>query len=408
MLAPLTRRLRGKPLPPVAIAERRRDHGAGLKTDPGPDSVIRACGNWLGRAQDCSASADGGVAHSYSLIDGWRSSYPETTGYIVPTLLDVAAWRTTSEHAERARRMLDWLVAIQLSGGGFQGGRIDADPIVPVTFNTGQILIGLAAGTARVDTGYAPAMHAAARFLRDSQDADGCWRRHPTPFAEAGDKAYETHVALGLFHADAAAPGHGYASAGLRQVEWALNRQRPNGWVADCCLSDPARPLTHTLGYWLRGVIGAYDASGDRRYLNAAQRMADALLTAQRPDGALAGRFGSDWRPAVRWVCLTGLAQIAECWWLLAARTGEDAYVAPARAANAFVRRTIDLDAADADRRGAVKGAFPVDGAYGPYQYLNWAAKFTIDANLAELGADRDGHRGQSRLARTDATQAPA
>lgn len=388
MLATLTRAFGGPALTPAAIAARRRDRAVGLCTDPGAHAAIDAAADWLGRAQASSASADGGVAHSYSLIDGWRSSYPETTGYIVPTLLDVAAWRAAPEHAERARRMLDWLVAIQLSDGGFQGGRIDADPIVPVTFNTGQILIGLAAGTARVDAAYAPAMHAAARFLRDSQDADGAWRRHPTPFAKPGDKAYETHVALGLFHAEAAAPGHGYASAGLRQVDWALSRQWPNGWVADCCLSDPARPLTHTLGYWLRGVIGAYDASGDRRYLNAARRMADALLAAQRPDGALAGRFGSDWRPAARWVCLTGLAQIAECWWRLAARTGEDAYLAPARAANAFVRRTMDLDAADADRRGGVKGSFPVDGAYAPYQYLNWAAKFTIDANLAELRHD--------------------
>ena len=36
------------------------------------------------------------------------------------------------------------------------------------------------------------------------------------------------------------------------------------------------------------------------------------------------------------------------------------------------------------ETRGGVKGAFPVDGAYGEYEYLNWAAKFCIDANLLE------------------------
>ena len=34
---------------------------------------------------------------------------------------------------------------------------------------------------------------------------------------------------------------------------------------------------------------------------------------------------------------------------------------------------------------GGVKGSFPVDGGYGTYEYLNWAAKFTIDANVKEL-----------------------
>jgi hypothetical protein len=36
------------------------------------------------------------------------------------------------------------------------------------------------------------------------------------------------------------------------------------------------------------------------------------------------------------------------------------------------------------DIRGAIKGSFPVYGRYGKYQYLNWAAKFLIDANLLE------------------------
>jgi hypothetical protein len=39
----------------------------------------------------------------------------------------------------------------------------------------------------------------------------------------------------------------------------------------------------------------------------------------------------------------------------------------------------------DAGMVGGIKGSFPVDGEYGQWQYLNWAAKFCIDANLLEL-----------------------
>jgi hypothetical protein len=28
---------------------------------------------------------------------------------------------------------------------------------------------------------------------------------------------------------------------------------------------------------------------------------------------------------------------------------------------------------------------FPMEGGYGAFEYLNWAAKFTIDANVKEL-----------------------
>jgi len=43
---------------------------------------------WLCVAQDKSSSRDGGVARHFSWVDDWSISYPETTGYIVPTILE--------------------------------------------------------------------------------------------------------------------------------------------------------------------------------------------------------------------------------------------------------------------------------------------------------------------------------
>ena len=106
------------------------------------------------------------------------------------------------EARRRARRMLDWLVSIQLPEGGFQGGTIDHAPVVPVTFNTGQVLLGLAAGVEEFGEAYIEPMRRAADWLVATQDRDGCWRRHPSPFAAPGEKTYETHVAWGLLEAD--------------------------------------------------------------------------------------------------------------------------------------------------------------------------------------------------------------
>jgi hypothetical protein len=383
VLGVLRNRLSRQWLPAAARAERDRDRRGLPAHDPGAVAVIDACLAWLARAQDCSRSADGGVARDFSLIAGWASSYPETTGYIVPTLLSVSAEHGGEPLRERARCMLDWLAAIQREDGGIQGGKIDAPIKRSVTFNTGQVLLGLCAGVEAFGR-YQENMHAAACFLRDSQDDDGCWRRHPTPFAAAGEKAYETHVSWGLFEAERLSPGEGYGEAGLRQVDWALGKQRENGWVADCCLNRPSEPLTHTLGYFLRGVIEAHRLSGEQRFLAAARRTAERLLGAQRADGSLAGRLRADWSAAVPWICLTGLSQIADCWILLFDATGDRRYLEAGRSANAFVRHTVQLDGAPGVR-GGIKGSFPVDGAYGRYEFLNWAAKFTIDANRREL-----------------------
>jgi hypothetical protein len=362
--------------------------------DPGPEAVIASCIQWLCLAQDKSASKDGGVARDFSLLAGWATSYPETTGYIIPTMIDMAQRNGDPSLHERARRMLDWCVSIQFEEGGFQGGKIDAKPRVPVTFNTGQILIGLAAGAAEYgDPRYLQAMHRAASWLRDSQDADGCWRKFPTPFAQPGEKAYETHVSWGLFEAERVAPGHGYGAAGLRQVEWALTKQQSNGWFASNCLTDPENPLTHTIGYVLRGVLEGQLLSGRADLLQAAVRTANNLIGAIGPGGYLPARLDRNFGPAADYACLTGSAQIAHCFFLLYRLTGESRYFAAGQKLTAFVRRTVRQDG-PADQVGGIKGSFPVNGAYGQWQYLNWAAKFCIDANVLEAELMQVGLEG--------------
>ncbi len=366
----------------AAQAAYRRDCLRRLGPDPGIERAIDAGVAWLGRAQNRSASADGGVARHYSLLTGWGPSYPETTGYIIPTLLDYARLRSDAQTRERAKRMLDFLVSIQFPEGGFQGGSIGATPVVPVTFNTGQILLGLARGMLECGL-HSEAMRRAADWLVQTQDPDGCWRRYPTPFAAPGKKTYETHVAWGLLEAARLEPGKHYAEAALANIQWALRQQRANGWFDQCCLTDPSRPLTHTLGYALRGLIEAYRFTRDDTLLQAARKTADGLLTAVREDGFLPGRLHPNWSGAVRWACLTGSVQIALCWLLLYQDTGEVRYRDAAFAATRYVRRTMRLDG-PLDTRGAVKGSFPIYGPYGPYQYLSWAGKFCVDANLLE------------------------
>jgi hypothetical protein len=92
----------------------------------------------------------------------------------------------------------------------------------------------------------------------------------------------------------------------------------------------------------------------------------------------------AQWGAAADWVCLTGSSQIAHCWLLLHRETGRDDYRRAGLSANAFVRKAVSIDGPE-DIRGGVKGSFPVDGGYGTWQYLNWACKFTIDANREEL-----------------------
>ena len=227
----------------------------------------------------------------------------------------------------------------------------------------------------------------AATWLRDSLDEDGCWRRHPTPFAAPGEKAYETHVSWGLYEAARIEAEQGFQEAADRNIYWALTKQTQNGWFQDCCLENPSAPLTHTLGYVLRGVLEAYEFSGNPDFLNAAKLTANGLLNAIDDRGYLPGRLKADWSPAVSWACLTGSVQIAYCWLRLFEITGDPAFLNSGKRANLYVRRTL-LTEGGPDVVGGVRGSFPVDGDYGRFEFLNWAAKFLIDSSIKELQLD--------------------
>jgi hypothetical protein len=131
-------------------------------------------------------------------------------------------------------------------------------------------------------------------------------------------------------------------------------------------------------------VLEAHLLSGRADLLQAAERTGKSLVEAIGADGYLAGRLDRNFRGAVDYVCLTGSVQIAHCLFLLHRLTGERRYLEAGRKLTTFVRRTVRFEGHEG-MVGGIKGSFPVNGDYGQWEYLNWAAKFCIDANLLEI-----------------------
>lgn len=339
---------------------------------------------WLCAAQDATDS--GGVSRAYDLRasggPSWMSAYPETTGYIIPTLLTCAGRQSRPDLRSRALRMAEWELTIQLAGGGIQGGVVGAGSPA-VVFNTGQVVLGWCA--AYDETGevrYRHAIERAARFLVSVQDDDGAWRRFSNGGGELRAQSYDVRVAWALLLACEALGTESFRNAALKNIAYTLSLQKPNGWFGFNHLS-PARhatPLTHTLAYAAEGLLECGAILGDERLVAAAGRTADAALRRLHPDGFLAGEFFEDWQPAARWSCLTGTAQFAGLWLRFHRLTGRQEYLLGARTALAFLEANQDLEHVDPGVRGGIPGSYPIDARYGRFQYLNWAAKFFVDA----------------------------
>lgn len=352
-----------------------------------PRVALDAAAEWLARAQD--ATGAGGVSAFYDVAKReWAGAYPETTGYVIPTLCRYAALTGKTEYRERAVRMAAWESDIQLADGAVRAGTLDAAKVAPTIFNTGQVLFGwLAAYRETGDTRFRDSAVCAADWLVAAQDSDGAWRRFASPFASHTLNTYNTRVAFALAQAGQMLDELRYTEAAVRNVEWALTQMRPNGWLANNDLEDNSKPLTHTIAYATRGTLEVGLIAGNQQFVDAAARTARAVAQTQRADGALPGRLDANWRAAVRWTCVTGNVQMAIIWQRLAAETGDRSWIPPAHDAIRFNMSVQNLDTPHDRVRGALPGSHPLKGGYMTNRYPNWAAKFFMDALMLQMEA---------------------
>jgi rhamnogalacturonyl hydrolase YesR len=352
-----------------------------------PELALRAAAEWLSRAQDATDS--GGVSAHYDAAKRkWVGAYPETTGYIIPTFFRYAEFCGETAYRERAIRMAEWESDIQLSDGGVRAGTMDAVQAVPTIFNTGQVLFGWTAAWQQTrNERFRNSLIRASDWLVAAQDEDGAWRRFASPFAAHALNTYNTRVAFGLAQTGKALGEQKYIDAAIRNVDWALTQMHPNGWLENNDLEDNSRPLTHTIAYATRGILEVGVIASNSLFVDAAVRIARAVAQTQRDDGALSGRLDAEWKPAARWTCVTGNAQMAIVWQRIAQEAGDRSLLPAAEKTNRFNMSVQDLSTPEQGIRGGIPGSQPRGGGYMTHRYPNWAAKFFMDALMLQLQA---------------------
>jgi hypothetical protein len=260
----------------------------------------------------------------------------------------------------------------------------------PSVFNSAQILRGLTSwhretGDARV----AEAARRVADWLISVQDQDGSWRRH---VYQGTATTYTAHASCWLADAGVHFGDEAYRNAAGRHLRWVLRHVQPQtGWIDLAGFNQVHHTrrvaYTHTIAYALRGILVSSRLlevdEGVSVVEHAAQRIAATLESA----GWLPGVLGSEWTGKARFACVTGTAQMAQIWLSLHAQGGSQDFLVAAVRALDLVKQAQIVGIGGVDIEGAIPGSYPVWGAYVPFAYPNWAAKFFVDAMLAKRRA---------------------
>ena len=309
----------------------------------------------------------------------WAPPYPETTGYLIETLLNYADHLKEPEWRDRAHSCGRWLLEVQHADGSFPA--LYAHSGQPSIFNTGMILFGLTRLNKEPDgEGFRPALERALDWMLGELAPDGSWPQHayhpgfiPSYYTRAIWAVLEAGNALERTDAEMAMQG---------ALSFYAARFCDNGHVKDWGFHPEKPAFTHTIAYTWRGFWEAALLLKEAELLEKVMLGLDTLAAVCEKAGKTPGSIDNDGNPDLSFLCLTGNFQLSALAARIYQHTGAIRFRRRARAffEEAAARQVLKPNS---KYHGGFAGSHPFWGPYQRFRYPNWAVKFFLDSYLA-------------------------
>jgi SAM-dependent methyltransferase len=351
------------------------------------DEHLKLASKWLLKAQEYGD--DDGYSRGFYLYkkSGWDKSYIETTGYIIPSLLNMYDFTKDESYKDSALKAGLWLLEVQKENGAYT----DIDAQNELVFDTGQVMYGLVAlyerdeVDAELKKRYKEAIYKASSWLCSVQDDDGSWRRYGY-YAIA--HSYYSRVSSILYKAGIILENEEFKNKASKHIKWVLSQQLQNGFFKALNFTPNEKKFVlHSIIYVLEGLFDYYIYTKDEDVLDALLKNAFILkeLNTKR-DMLLCSEYDENFECKNTQRCMTGLAQWSAMAFKLYSLSGDEDYLLSARKTLYYLKSKQFKEGENII--GSLPGSVPFWGFYAPFSAVNWGVKFYIDALLESTKYD--------------------
>lgn len=323
-----------------------------------------------------------GSSAYFSLKSFWSKAYPETSGYLIPTLIEYHKTRNSQEAIEHCEHLVKWLVSIQKKDGSFPQLLEDDRSLV---FDNGQILLGLQAWN-RLTNSNKNELDRLAYWLKKQRNQTG--KYHQNTYLKNYCPSYLVRSLWAeVQHYHEQNTIENISSDFKEAINYYLSLQGENAFFLLSGFNpNDSNALSHTIAYTLRGILELYFILKDEKLLSAVLSASKKLAVDYHNNGKMAGTFNNNWKGDYSFVCNAGNAQLSIIFQKLYLLTKEELYH---KAAISLITELTkkQITRGPSMLKGGLFSSTPFFGKYQRFKITNWTHKFYMDAIMLQLNS---------------------
>lgn len=345
--------------------------------------------NWIKKS--FLSTPDHGISRGFSLHNknyiksnqfGWQPSYPEVTGYLIPSLIESNEILKDQEIENIINQTSFWVLQIS-NNPEMCGGNIIETKTSSV-FDIGQILKGLLAyyDSFKNEKFLKQSIKLGDYLLSIEKNNSGSWdsKYIPKSVENKSNDAHHIYITQGLYQLTEITRDKRYYDLAERVVKYTLKYQNNLGQFTNSDFVSSKESLTHNLGYVIEGLIDSYYFHNAEFKLKALEFFCSNLTKLVSDDGFIPGKISYDWKSTKKYSCLTGSAQIAISFIKLYKLNKNPDLLKKALKIFVYLKeKQNNYDENFGGGIGAIWGSWPIDGGYQKNQSISWSLKYFID-----------------------------
>ncbi len=320
----------------------------------------------------------GSSAHQ-TISGKWSISYPETTGYLVPTLLSASLYKDDEELSQLAHRQLIYFKSINSIDGGFYSNNQKNKKLF---FDNSQIQFGLIALYKLNNDQIKNTLIDNYNWLLEQIEPDkpiinNSYKTDyiPSYFSRSCWALLETEQVLNI--------DHSHKTYSL--LDLVKNKKNKNHSFKSWSFDGRDRAFSHSIIYAFRGLLESAIILKDQTLIDQTLDSVKYINQEIVPKfkNQLWGSYDQKWKPDTSYICSVGNAQFCLLLLLSYKITDDPSYlkniVALARPLISSQNNILN------SQKGALPSSIPIWGKYQRFNYTNWTQKFYTDLLLSLL-----------------------